>query len=103
MYLNKYLTKREKLSHFISNLTEYLSERVDRFKSTGTMLNSVIMRSLLERDFCATEICHFVNHEYVDFSCYFITVNLNDEEKEVQITVDENDKINFKEKDKSMP
>ena len=63
MYLNKYLTKREKLSDFIKNLTDYFSEHIDRFKSASTMLNSVIMRSLLERDFCATEICHFVNHE----------------------------------------
>ena len=89
MYLNKYLTKREKLSNFITNLTDYFSEHIDRYKSTSTMLNSVIMRSLLERDFCATEICHFVNHEYVDYSCVFITVNLNEEEKGVQIIIDE--------------
>ena len=60
------------------------------------------MRSLLERDFCATEICHFVNHEYVDYSCVFITVNLNEEEKGVQIIIDEKEKIKLKEKDKNL-
>ena len=63
--------------------------------SVKTMLQSVIIRSLLERDFCSTEICHFVNHEYVNFSCDFITVNLTDE-NEYTVEFNENEKVNLK-------
>jgi len=51
------------MSTFLKNLTDYLGDNKSKFKSVKTMLQSVIMRSLLERDFCSTEICHFVNHE----------------------------------------
>ena len=64
------------MSTFLKNLTDYLGDNKSKFKSVKTMLQSVIMRSLLERDFCSTEICHFVNHDYTNFSCKFITVNL---------------------------
>ncbi len=47
----------------MKKLTENLGKNSERFKSTQTMLNSVIMRSLLERDFSATEICHYFNHD----------------------------------------
>ena len=51
------------MSTFLKNLTDYLGDNKSKFKSVKTMLQSVIMRSLLERDFSAAEICHYFNHD----------------------------------------
>jgi len=86
----------------MKKLTEHLSKNSERFKSTKTMLNSVIMRSLLERDFAATEICHFFNHDYTEFSCKFINVNIDNDE-EFTVEFDEDDKVKLKEKFSGIP
>ena len=60
------------------------------------------MRSLLERDFAATEICHFFNHDQTEFSCKFINVNLTEEE-EFEVEVDYDDKVKLKAKNSGIP